>query len=279
MPNAELLARPRSFVARAHHPAPDTDWDNFVGEVRRRAGIDFRHYKQSQLQRRVRGLLQRSGVDRFDDYLRLLEREPARRGELQRCVTVTVSEFFRSPDQFDYLGRHVLPRLIATQPELHVWSAGCSYGAEPYSVALLLQQLAPLAEHHILATDVDELALVRAAAADSFSERDLRNVPPELLCYFGPGAQRGRFALSRELARRVTFRKHDLLLDPPRGTFDLILCRNVMIYFTDEAKRRVYNVLHEALRPGGYLFIGDAEVLNRLPDAGFVQEAVGFYRR
>lgn len=255
------------------------EWEQFVVEASRRAGIDFRQYKKSQVERRVRGLLERSGLQRLDEYLLLLEREPKRRDELQRCITVTVSEFFRTPDQFDYLATRVLPHLLESHSNLRVWSAGCSYGAEPFSVALLLRRLAASRVHHILATDVDPLALARARAADTFTERDLRHVPKDLRQHFTPGRHRGRFALRPEVAAGVTFKEHDLLNRPPEGNFDLILCRNVMIYFTDDAKRRIYKTLRGALRPGGYLFIGDAEVLNQLPQAGFIQEAVGFFRR
>ena len=223
--------------------------------------------------------MQRSGVHRLDDYLRLLEREPGRRRELQRCVTVTVSEFFRTPDRFEHLGREVLPRLLGDRRDLRVWIAGCSYGAEPYSVALLLHELAPTGRHYVLATDVDEPALERARAANSFSERDLKHIPERLRHLFEAGQGKGRFALQPRIARWVHVRRHDLLERPPEGDFDLILCRNVMIYFTDDAKLRVYQGLHGALRPGGYLFVGDAEVLNPVTQAGFTQEAVGFYRR
>ena len=258
---------------------PGAEWDDFMREVQLRAGIDLKHYKESQVQRRVRGLMLRSGVDRLGDYLRLLDREPARQRELQSCVTVPVSEFFRTPEQFEHLAQVILPRLLKRRRRLRVWSAGCSYGAEPCSLALLLHELAPKSGHYLLATDVDELALARARAADSFTERDLRHVPAKLRGHFGPGRAKGRFALSPALRSTVRFRKHDLLGETAESDFDLIVCRNVMIYFTDDAKRRLYNTLYGALRPGGYLFVGTAEVLNRLPEAGFSQEAVGFYSK
>lgn len=258
---------------------PGAEWDEFIHEVRLLAGIDLQGYKSSQVRRRVEGLMLRSGAGGLREYLRLLDREPARRRELQGCVSVTVSEFFRSPEQFRHLAEAVLPRLLEQRLRLRVWSAGCAYGAEPFSLALLLRQLSPDEEHYLLATDVDELALARARAADTFSERDLRHVSADQRVHFGPGRRTGQFALAPAPRARVTFRRHDLLTDPFEGDFDLIVCRNVMMYFTDDAKLRLYQDLYSALRPGGYLFVGDAEVLNRIPDAGFNQEAVGFYRK
>jgi chemotaxis protein methyltransferase CheR len=263
----------------AERRVPAVEWDEFVHEVRRRAGIDLKPYKASQVQRRVQGLMLRSGVGHLGDYLRLLDREPDRRSELQTCVTVAVSEFFRSPAQFRHLAETILPRLLGQRANLRIWSAGCSYGVEPYSIAILLHELASKGRHYLLATDVDELALARARAADSFTERDLRHVRPQRRAHFGPSRHEGRQALSKPLSSRVTFRKHDLLCDPAESDFDLIVCRNVMMYFTDDAKQRLYRTLYGALRPGGSLFVGDAEVLNRLSEAGFTREAVGFYRK
>ena len=259
--------------------AETPDWEQFVSELRFRAGIDLDAYKPGQVQRRVRGLMLRSGVGEFGDYLRLLDSEPAKRQELQTYVTVAVSEFFRTPEQFQHLADIILPRLLKRRRRLRIWSAGCSYGAEPYSLAMLLHELAPRGGHHLLATDVDELALARGRAADSFTERDLRHVRPKLRFHFVPSGHKGRYALTPELSSDVTFQRQDLLAGAAESDFDLIVCRNVMIYFTDDAKRRLYATLYSALRLGGYLFVGDAEVLNRLPEAGFTQEAVGFYRK
>lgn len=258
---------------------PGAEWDQFVHEVQIRAGIDLKAYKAGQVQRRVQGLMLRSGVEHLGDYLGLLDREPGRRQELQSCVTVAVSEFFRTPEQFQHLAVEVLPRLLELRAGLRIWSAGCSYGAEPYSLALLLHQLQPAVRHYLLATDVDELALARARAGDSFSEHDLRNVSHEWREFFGPGREKGHYAVTSALRTMVTFRRHDLLSDSVEADFDLIVCRNVMIYFTDDAKLRLYASLYSALRPGGYLFVGDAEVVNRLAEAGFKREAVGFYRK
>jgi chemotaxis protein methyltransferase CheR len=257
----------------------ESAWDEVVGEVRRRAGLNLAGYKPRQVQRRLHGLMLRSGVQGWDEYLRLLEREPGRRQELWRCVTVAVSEFFRTPEQFDHLAGVVLPGLLQRRRHLRVWSAGCSYGAEPYSVALLLHELSPGVGHTILGTDVDELALARARAAESFTERDLRHVPASLRRHFSRASGQDRFDLSSALRSSVTFQRHDLLGDPPGADFDLVLCRNVMMYFTDEAKRGLFASLFGALRAGGCLFVGDAEVLNELPEAGFIREAVGFYRK
>jgi chemotaxis protein methyltransferase CheR len=253
----------------------DSDWSVFADAVHTRFAIDLGNYHPAHIQRRVGGLMARARVQRLPDYLASLDGDPERLTRFRDALTINVSEFFRSPDRFEELGQVVLPRLLAERPALRVWSAGCSYGPEPYSVALLLAELAPGAKHDVLATDVDEPMLERAQAA-TFTERDLRNVPPALRYrHFVPGRRAPRPAV-RDLVR---FQVHDLLAGAPECDFDLVLCRNVLMYFTGPAKTRAAAVLYDAIRPGGYLFTASGEALAELPEAGFKRVAVGFYRK
>ena len=252
------------------------DWEGFAQAVRTRVGIDLSSYRPVQMQRRVGGLMARARVQRLADYLTALDDDPERLTHFRDALTVNVSEFFRSPDRFEELGQVILPKLLAERAALRVWSAGCSYGPEAYSLAILLAELAPHQRHHVLATDIDESALEQAQAANTFTERDLRNVPAHLRHrHFQPGRRTPRPAV-RSL---VCFRHHDLLEEAPQCDFDLVVCRNVLMYFTPAAKKRAVNVLYDALRPGGYLFTGSGEALVDLPQAGFTRVAVGFYRK
>ncbi len=218
----------------------------------------------------------RARVHRLADYLTTLDDDPERLMRFRDSLTVNVSEFFRSPDRFEELGQVIFPKLLAERRGLRVWSAGCSYGPEAYSLAILLAELAPSARHQVLGTDVDELVLDRARAANTFTERDLRNVPAHLRQrHFQPGRRTPRPSV-RSLVR---FQRHDVLEGAPESGFDLAVCRNVLMYFTPDAKRRAADVLYDALRPGGYLFTGSGEALAELPEAGFTRVAVGFYRK
>ncbi|HVA22938.1 MAG TPA: protein-glutamate O-methyltransferase CheR [Chloroflexota bacterium] len=256
--------------------AEELDYQRFLREVRGLTGIDLASYQPEQLQRRLECLFARHNVAGYAGYLRLLEVDPERLRQFRDFVTINVSEFFRPPDRFAELRQAILPRLLVQRPRLRVWSAGCSFGAEAYSLALLLLELTPGSRHHILATDVDDRMLTRAAAADDFSAWEVRNVPRRER-YFTP---RGEcFALDEDIRGRVTFRRHDLLTDTFDRDFDLIVCRNVMMYFTPAAKTRLASSLYQAMRAGGYLFTGSVEALEQLPEAGFAAESGGLYRK
>ena len=137
----------------------------FLRAVRRLTGVDLSCYRQGQLRRRLEALVQRVGVDSFSAYGRLLEKDPKRLQEFRDYFTINVSEFFRDADRFRHLEKQVLPGLLAGRPNPRIWSAGCSIGAEPYSLAILLEELAPRGAHRIVATDVDRTVLDLVGAA------------------------------------------------------------------------------------------------------------------
>ncbi|MHB8621167.1 MAG: CheR family methyltransferase, partial [Chloroflexota bacterium] len=173
----------------------------------------------------------------------------------------------------------VLPRLLRGRDRLRIWSAGCSYGAEPYTLALVLASVTPGKQHHILATDVDQRVLDRARLANSYTDQDVRNVPGVLRRRFFTRGCDERWVLDPLIRSAVTFRRHDLLKDTFDREIDLIVCRNVVIYFTDDAKRRLYQKFHDALRPGGYLFVGGTEVVTGAVEMGFTNDLPTFYLR
>lgn len=252
----------------------------FLRAVRKLTGVDLTCYRQGQLRRRLEALVQRVGVDGFMEYGRLLEREPARLQELRDYFTINVSEFFRDAPRFAHLEREVLPGLLAARPSLRVWSAGCSIGAEPYTVAMLLRELTPRGAHRILATDVDRTVLDRARRGDGYAATELRQVTPERLArHFTPAADGKSFAIRPEVKALVQFREHDLLGPPPGDGFDLILCRNVVIYFTDDAKAVLYQRFVDALRPGGVLFVGGTEIVRDADRLGLAVAGASFYRK
>lgn len=261
-----------------HGDSPrDQEWESFKRRLGDRAGISLDGYRREQLERRLRAAAARaSGSDRSWPLLDWSGGDLAR---LRAALTINVSELFRSPDRFEWLRREVLPSLLSERSQLRVWSAGCSYGAEIWSVALLLEELTPGLTHHLLATDVDEAILARARTSALFSLQEIRHVPRRLLARYFEEAPNERWRLSEQIRSRCQFRRHDLLTEPYGGAYDLIVCRNVLIYFTPEAQRRVAAGLHTALRSGGYLFGGSVEASGTLIEAGFERTAVGFYRK
>src|SRR5579875_2525250 len=189
---------PPNRLAAGGAPSDELGYAYFLRAVRRLTGVNLEHYRQGQLRRRLDALLQRVGARGYLEYARLLERDPARLQEFRDYFTINVTEFFRDPDRFRYLEQRVLPELLRGRAGLNVWSAACSTGAEPYSVAILLRELAPRGPHRILATDVDRTVLARAQRGTDYGPSELRNVSPERLArHFRPGptARRGPCAL------------------------------------------------------------------------------------
>ncbi|HLI25719.1 MAG TPA: protein-glutamate O-methyltransferase CheR [Chloroflexota bacterium] len=271
---------PPNRLAAGGAPSDELGYAYFLRAVRRLTGVNLEHYRQGQLRRRLDALLQRVGARGYLEYARLLERDPARLQEFRDYFTINVTEFFRDPDRFRYLEQRVLPELLRGRAGLNVWSAACSTGAEPYSVAILLRELAPRGPHRILATDVDRTVLARAQRGADYGPSELRNVSPERLArHFRPGPDGQTWAVCPEIRALVEVREHNLLDLAPRGRFDLILCRNVVIYFTEEAKRGLYERLAGALRPGGVLFVGGTEVVSAAHELGLVPCGPSFYRR
>lgn len=256
----------------------DLDYAFFQRKVLHLTGIDLRHYKPAQMRRRLGTLVQRAGARSFAEYAALLERDVRRRQEFEDFFTINVSEFFRDPQKFEQLRTKILPELARERPLLRLWSAGCSIGAEPYTLAMLLDDAGLAGRAHILATDIDARTLERARRGDGYLPGEVRNVPPEFLRrYFT--VHDGRYTVVPRLRQKVHFRQHDLLSDPFEQNFDLIVCRNVVIYFTDAAKEQLYQKFWHALRPGGYLFIGGTEVLSRAKELGFEPVLTAFYRK
>lgn len=240
-------------------------------------GIDLSLYKSKQLDRRIHSLMSLWQVKDYDEYLRILKTDPQRFQIFLKKLTINVSEFFRNPECYFYLWEKVIPELLQENPNLKIWSAGCATGAEPYSVAIILKELAVLDGADILATDIDGQVLQRAREG-VYSPNEVKSLPQELReRYFREEA--GFYHLRPEIKNRVNFRRHNLLLDPFPIGLDLILCRNVVIYFTEEAKGELYYKFHRSLREGGYLLVGGTEPLLSYKQLGFETARYSFYKK
>jgi chemotaxis protein methyltransferase CheR len=253
-------------------------------KVLKLTGIDLSCYKTPQVQRRLRTYLLRSGHPNWHHFFRAVSDDPTAVGRLKDYLTINVSSFFRDREKFEYLQHTILPNLIHDRPRLRVWSAGCSHGHEPYSLAIMLAEATGLhRRHQILATDIDHSALARAQAGGPYSLEETKQLASPLLeRYFkrtlGDDPDEEYFVIEH-LRRRVTFDYLNLLIDPFGSDFDLIVCRNVVIYFTTEVKDHLYGRFHEALRPGGVLFVGGTEIVPQAAKLGFEPVGISFYRR
>lgn len=256
--------------------------------VKKLLNIDLNQYKAEQMQRRLDSWLVRSGIQSWDDYLKTIGSDQKELSRFRDYLTINVSEFFRDQDRWNTLRTKVVPDLIkasmsrndlAGRGALRVWSAGCSNGSEPYSLSILFDELTTMrSNHYILATDLDRTILARARARGPYSAEDTRNVNSDQRSkYFDAGGP--PFYLKDIIAKRVTFKEHNLLLDPFEKDFDLIVCRNVIIYFTQEAKADLYLKFHNSLRPGGILFLGGTEIIPRPTDIGFANLGGSYYQK
>lgn len=255
----------------------DLDFEAFKRKVRAAHGIDLNAYKRQQMERRLRANMLRCGVSTFAQYYTAMQKDSALLDEFLDRITINVSELFRNPEQFELLQAQVLPRLFEQAGTLKVWSAGCSYGAEPYTLSILLDELSPTGRYKIIATDIDDRMLARAKAG-IFQEHEMSNVSKSrLLKYFDRGAD--GYAAKSCIKDKITFRKHNLLEDRYEAGFDLILCRNVVIYFTEETKAGLYERFFESLRPGGCLFVGGTERISDHTRIGFENRMSFFYTK
>ncbi len=258
----------------------EADFALFQQRVQAKTGIRLAEYKADQMCRRIGALAQQSGCASFAAYAALVERDPATLAEFRDRMTINVTELLRNPDRFAELTEAVLPDLLAQRPNapLSVWSAGCSYGAEAYTLAMLLHEACPARMHRILGTDIDPAVLARAARP-CFSPADVVNLAPaRLAAHFDQSSDGCR--PKPHLQVRVRFAPHDLLGQSyPQAEHDLIVCRNVTIYFTEDAKDRIARGFFRALRPGGVLFVGGTERLSDHRALGFELLRPFFYRK
>lgn len=256
------------------------EYERFCAGIERLCGVALSHYRQGQMERRLRTFADRSGFTDLDSYLDALKRDPVALESFQDRMTINVSELFRNPERFQELERDIIPQLAASAPgPFKAWSAGCSYGAEAYTMAILLSEARHVSRFQIEATDIDKGVLARARAG-RFSAQDLRNVSAERLrrCFGDEDEEGGRVA-DRSLASSIRFGELNLLGDPYPQKCDLILCRNVVIYFKDDAKDLIYRRFFEALRPGGLLFVGSTERVAGAGEMGWEKAGTFFYRK
>jgi chemotaxis protein methyltransferase CheR len=247
--------------------------------------FDLAMYKDSCIKRRIALRVRARGFSEARPYLALLEREEAELDALLAALTIHVSQFFRNPSTFALLERQILPELLRrVQAEgrrtLRLWSVGCASGEEPYSLALLLQELAPPGlELSILGTDISA-AILETARQGLYEPARLAEVPAAVReRYFTPEG-RG-FRLAGSIRRLVHFKLHNMLTAPEFPRADLILCRNVLIYFSREEQERILQRFAAALPVGGILVLGKAEMLLGESRRLFSTECAGerIYRR
>lgn len=253
----------------------DIQWAKFNQSLHRKTGLDLNQYKPGQMQRRVWGMVVQQKLPDLEAFYNWIASSDQNMAWFLDKMAINVSELFRNVEKWKELENIVLPDLVSRSSKLKCWSAGCSYGAEAYSLAAILDAKFP-GSHSILGTDIDQTALAQAQAG-IFSKEDYRGVPDQYRKYFPAIGDKHKAQTS--LSRYIKVKKHNILADPFESGFDLILCRNVVIYFTDEAKAQLYTRFFSALKPGGVLFVGSTERIFNSGQMGYESTLPFFYTK
>jgi chemotaxis protein methyltransferase CheR len=226
--------------------------------VRRLCGVDLLQYKRGQMERRVRTWTQRRGTPDLAAYGKRLQSDPEELDAFLDRVTINVSHLWRHEDQWSSLAKTILPEL-ATRGRIRAWSAGCSYGAEAYTLAAVAKESVPDTRVEIHGTDLDR-RMVDRARAGAFTPEDARTAPVKTLERWFEKTAGGGWQAKPALRSMTSFDADDLLRMPvPKDRYDLIICRNTVIYFTEEVRDALHARLVTALAPGGYLVVGTSE--------------------
>lgn len=254
------------------------DYENFKKDVYQLTNINLSLYKERQMKRRIESLMKRKGYNTFDTYFAAMKKDEALLRAFVSYLTINVSEFYRNPKQWELFEKDIIPYLEKRfGKQINIWSAACSTGDEPYTIAMILARYFPLKQIHIYATDIDEDVL-NFAKEGVYSERSLERLPKDLLQkhFIKQGKE---YQIKSDVKSCVEFRKHNLLEDKFPSGMHMIVCRNVVIYFTDEAKDGVYERFHKSLSKEGILFIGSTEQIIRAKEIGFESVDSFFYKK
>lgn len=233
-------------------------YEGFIQNIKKMTGIDLSLYKEGQMKRRLTSLYEKKGYKSFQEYFHAIQSSKDILNEFLDRMTINVSEFYRNQKRWDVLEKKILPSLISSSSKLKVWSAACSTGEEPYTIAMILSKFLPLHQIQVLATDIDENVIARAKLG-IYPERSLAEVPEDMKKKYFKLEGNGHYKVADEIKRTVTFKKHNLLGEPFDSNYDLIVCRNVLIYFTEEAKNTLYYKFSSALKKNGVFFVGSTE--------------------
>ena len=254
------------------------DYEDFKKSVYDLTKIDLSSYKEKQMKRRIDTLIAKNKIVGYDAYLKAIRADKDLFEGFVNYLTINVSEFYRNPEQWEILDKEVFPNLINKYGKnLRIWSAACSTGDEPYSLVMALSRHLPLNNIKIIATDIDKQVIAKAEVG-LYNEKSIANVPKDLKeKYFSKIGM--SYQISDAVKNRVEFKQHNLLKDTYPSDCHLIVCRNVLIYFTEEAKQDIYKMFNQALISRGLLFIGSTEQIMNYKELNYDRYKSFFYQK
>lgn len=233
-------------------------YEAFKEKILKKTGIDLSSYKEKQMKRRIESLASRNGFNDLLLYFAALDKNQELFKEFINYMTINVSEFYRNPEQWKIVESTIFPDVIKRKGNIKIWSAACSTGEEPYTITMLLSKFLPLNKISITATDIDKEAMEKAKKG-IYTKTSVKGVPKETVSKYFTETPDKMLKISDEIKKCVNFKQHNLLKDTYGDGYDLIVCRNVMIYFTEEAKAEIYKKFSNSLAKDGILFVGSTE--------------------
>lgn len=234
------------------------NFDFFNQWVEQKLGIQLDAYKERQMQRRIGNIVEASGHTTLESYAKHLERDPVAKQEFLSHITINVTEFYRNKELFEAFEKQII-EVSKETPNLKIWSAACSIGSEPYTLSMILKNN-QIARAKIVATDLD-LDILKRAREGRYTKNEVKNVSDADLAAHFTEIEKD-YQVKPHLKAPVQFKQHDLLKDRYEPKCNIIVCRNVTIYFKNEARDEVYQRFSEVLEPGGILFTGATETIN-----------------
>ncbi len=240
--------------------------------IEKTLAIQCSNYKEDYVKRRLSSRMRSTNCSGYEDYLRFLKENPPELEKLRNALTINVTEFFRDYDVYDIIQKEILPVLFKQKKQVRIWSAGCSTGEEPYSLAMILSEIIshnPERSARIFATDIDKVVLAKARAGIYPQKAMVKLSEVQIHTHFNRLPD-GNFQVKPHLTELVRFHPHDLMSGVPISRWmDLVICRNVTIYFTEKQKDELVKTFHGALISGGFYIMGKTEYLGRQMESLF----------
>ncbi len=255
------------------------NYETFKTQIYQLTKIDLNSYKERQMKRRIDALIAKHKITSYNAYVDTIKKNAVMLEEFINYLTINVSEFYRNPEQWNLLEKDVLPYLFSKfGNSLKIWSAACSTGDEPYSLVMLLSKYMPLSRIKIIATDIDKQILEKAKLG-LYNVKSLKALPQEFVTKYFREVNSSTYQILDSVKACVEFKQHDLLKDAYPTQCDLIICRNVLIYFTEEAKDEIYKKFNSSLKKDAILFVGSTEQIIQPQNLQFATYKSFFYKK
>ncbi|KLO22687.1 chemotaxis protein CheR [Marinitoga sp. 1197] len=260
-------------------PYDDKEYMWLLDNIASHFQLDLRGYKQHRVRRRIDMIMRKYTYNSYKKYFEDLKNNPKLWDEFLDKLTINVTEFFRNPEKWNYLKKNILPKVLKERgTKTKIWSAGCSTGEEPYTHAIILEELKAPKNIKVLATDLDRF-VIQKAKKGIYSDRSMVNVPEDIRKKYFKKLDNNTYEVLPLIKSRVIFKQHNLLMDKFEKDIDIISCRNVVIYFDMDAKNKLYKNFANSLRKGGVLFVGSTERIFNYKSLGLEVIEPFFYQK